>query len=47
MAQDPFKRLLLENAFAAKKKIKWKLKNGVFWDVTSCDSCKSQRFGGT
>jgi hypothetical protein len=23
------------------------LKNGVFWDVTPCGSCKNQRFGGT
>jgi hypothetical protein len=23
------------------------LKNGVFWDVTSCGSCKIRRFGGT
>jgi hypothetical protein len=23
------------------------MKNGVFWDVTPCDSCKNQRFGGT
>jgi hypothetical protein len=22
-------------------------KNGVFWDVTPCGSCKNQRFGGT
>jgi hypothetical protein len=22
-------------------------KNGVFWDVTPCGSCKSRRFGGT
>jgi hypothetical protein len=21
--------------------------NGVFWDVTPCDSCKNRRFGGT
>jgi hypothetical protein len=21
--------------------------NGVFWDVTSCGSCKNRRFGGT
>jgi hypothetical protein len=25
----------------------WKLKNGVFWDVTSCGSCKNRRFGVT
>jgi hypothetical protein len=24
-----------------------KLKNGVFWDVTPCGSCKNRRFGGT
>jgi hypothetical protein len=23
------------------------VKNGVFWDVTPCGSCKNQRFGGT
>jgi hypothetical protein len=23
------------------------LKNGVFWDVTLCGSCKNRRFGGT
>jgi hypothetical protein len=23
------------------------MKNGVFWDVTPCDSCKNRRFGGT
>jgi hypothetical protein len=23
------------------------MKNGVFWDVTSCGSCKNRRFGGT
>jgi hypothetical protein len=23
------------------------MKNGVFWDVTPCGSCKSPRFGGT
>jgi hypothetical protein len=23
------------------------MKNGVFWDVTPCGSCKTQRFGGT
>jgi hypothetical protein len=22
------------------------MKNGVFWDVTLCDSCKNRRFGG-
>jgi hypothetical protein len=22
------------------------MKNGVFWDVTPCDSCKNRRFGG-
>jgi hypothetical protein len=21
--------------------------NGVFWDVTTCGSCKNRRFGGT
>jgi hypothetical protein len=24
-----------------------KIKNGVFWDVTPCGSCKNLRFGGT
>jgi hypothetical protein len=23
------------------------LKNGLFWDVTPCGSCKNGRFGGT
>jgi hypothetical protein len=23
------------------------LKNAVFWEVTSCGSCKNRRFGGT
>jgi hypothetical protein len=23
------------------------IKNGVFWDVTLCGSCKNGRFGGT
>jgi hypothetical protein len=23
------------------------MKNGVFWDVTQCGSCKNRRFGGT
>jgi hypothetical protein len=23
------------------------VKNGVFWDVTPCGSCKKRRFGGT
>jgi predicted hotdog family 3-hydroxylacyl-ACP dehydratase len=23
------------------------MKNGVFWDVTPCGSCKNLRFGGT
>jgi hypothetical protein len=23
------------------------IKNGVFWDVTPCGSCKNRRFGGT
>jgi hypothetical protein len=23
------------------------MKNGVFWDVTPCGSCKNQRFGGS
>jgi hypothetical protein len=26
---------------------KLRVKNGVFWDVTPCDSCKNRRFGGT
>jgi hypothetical protein len=25
----------------------WILKNGVFWDVTPCGSCKNRRFGRT
>jgi hypothetical protein len=23
------------------------MKNGSFWDVTPCGSCKNRRFGGT
>jgi hypothetical protein len=23
------------------------MKNGVFWDVMPCGSCKNRRFGGT
>jgi hypothetical protein len=23
------------------------IKNGVFWDITLCGSCKNRRFGGT
>jgi hypothetical protein len=23
------------------------MKNGVFWDVVPCGSCKNRRFGGT
>jgi hypothetical protein len=23
------------------------MKNGIFWDVTPCGSCKNRRFGGT
>jgi hypothetical protein len=23
------------------------MKNGIFWDVTPCDTCKNRRFGGT
>jgi hypothetical protein len=23
------------------------MKNGVFWDITPCGSCKNRRFGGT
>jgi hypothetical protein len=29
------------------RKIKKQVKNGVFWDVTPCGSCKNRRFGGT
>jgi hypothetical protein len=28
-------------------KIEEFLKNGAFWDVTPCGSCKNRRFGGT
>jgi hypothetical protein len=28
-------------------KQKYYLKNGVFWVVTPCGSCKNRRFGGT
>jgi hypothetical protein len=26
---------------------KLRVKNGAFWDVTPCGSCKNRRFGGT
>jgi hypothetical protein len=29
------------------KKTGFSKKNGVFWDVTPCGSCKNRRFGGT
>jgi hypothetical protein len=29
------------------KQTPWVLKNGVFWVVTPCGSCKNRRFGGT
>jgi hypothetical protein len=25
----------------------YNIKNGVFWDVTPCGSCKNRHFGGT
>jgi hypothetical protein len=28
-------------------KVSFALKNGVFWDVTLCGSCKNRRFAGT
>jgi hypothetical protein len=34
--------VLLILAFCAKVS----LKNGIFWDVMQCGSCKNQRFGG-
>jgi hypothetical protein len=29
------------------EKTKYMMKNGVFWGVTPCGSCKNRRFGGT
>jgi hypothetical protein len=34
-------------AFWYKVKVKEMLKNGVFWHVTPCGSCKNRRFEGT
>jgi hypothetical protein len=36
--------------FSYEMSVAWKvlsIKNGVFWDVTPCGSCKNRRFGGT
>jgi hypothetical protein len=32
---------------ANKNKTTKRMKNGVFWDVMPCGSCKNRRFGGT
>jgi hypothetical protein len=39
--------LLLIACSVSGKKMPLHLKNGVFWDVTPCGSCKNGRFGGT
>jgi hypothetical protein len=31
----------------SEQKVGFLLKNGAFWDVTPCDSCKNRSFGGT
>jgi hypothetical protein len=35
------------SSWLVKVKQKRDVKNGVFWDVMPCGSCKNQRFGGT
>jgi hypothetical protein len=40
--RHPFVGILVQNSDADTR-----LKNGVFWDVTLCGSCKNRRFGGT
>jgi hypothetical protein len=37
---------------ATRMRMRWEnknmfMKNGVFWDVMPCGSCKNRRFGGT
>jgi hypothetical protein len=41
---------LLNSTSDTTKQTKWTavtMKNGVFWNVTPCGSCKNRRFGGT
>jgi hypothetical protein len=45
-AQTKFLGLKIDNHLNWKNHID-ELKNGVLWDVTPCDSCKNQYFGGT
>jgi hypothetical protein len=48
-----FLTLFLEFSQISEKQVKFEvftvvtMKNGVFWDVESCDSCKNRRFEGT
>jgi hypothetical protein len=37
----------LERSPLSLVRINEELKNGVFWDVMPCGSCKNRRFGGT
>jgi hypothetical protein len=45
--------IALPEPFRTKKSVRFEvftavtMKNGVFWDVTMCGSCKIRRFGGT
>jgi hypothetical protein len=39
-----FDRMCLRLSFAG---VTASMKNGVFWDVTPCASCKNRRFEGT
>jgi hypothetical protein len=36
-----------ENTDTEKLYVSLHMKNGVFWVVTPCGSCKNRRFGGT
>jgi hypothetical protein len=38
---------LLTWSLTVREEHKLRVKNGVFWDVTPCGSCKNRRFGGT
>jgi hypothetical protein len=45
-----FRQSLLDNNIMHVDGLQQKLesmKNGVFWDVTPCGSCKNRSFGGT
>jgi hypothetical protein len=34
-------------SLTAREEHKLRVKNGIFWDVMPCGSCKNRRFGGT